>query len=151
MTVTREISSAQFDTTRFGTLEVSSDKVIRFISGMPGFEDLRDFIILDHDHEGIFKWLQSVERPDVAFLMTDPAVYVQGYKVPMKKPLLESLGAGDDSAGLVTLVMVTVDRDSKTLSLRLKGPVVFNSGNMRAVQCIREAEDVPAEFTVKLD
>lgn len=140
--------AVEFMTARFGLLSITEDKIIHFVKGVPGFGGLRKFILIDHDQEGTFKWLQSMEDANVAFLLTNPALYKPDYTVPLKKPEIESLAVKDSSA-LVSFVMVCVSRVTRELSLNLKGPVVFNSDNMRAVQCIIDREDYPSHFVIK--
>lgn len=137
-------------TTRFGDIEVSEEKVIVFGSGLPGFEGLRRFILLDHDEDGLFKWLQSVDEPSVAFLLTNPTFFKPDYAVPMAKIDAQQIAVGDPS-DLVTLVMVSVPRGRDHLSLNLKGPLVFNSANMRARQLIIDREDYPCQFVVPIE
>jgi len=139
-----------FRSTRFGEISVAPDKVISFSRGLPGFSALRRFILLDHDSEGLFKWLQSIDDPGVAFLLTNPGVYKQGYTVPLKKSEIDELGISDEN-DVVTLVMVCVSQgEKKQVSLNLKGPVVFNSGNMKALQSIIDRDDYPSNFVIQL-
>lgn len=138
-----------FSTSRFGTVSVDHDKVINFVKGIPGFDGLRRFIIIDHDKEGVFRWLQSVDNPAVAFLLTDPNLFKSGYSVPLKKCDAEALGARNPSA-LVTYVMVCASHEKARISINLKGPVVFNSENMRAMQCIIDRDDYQSHFAVSL-
>jgi len=79
-----EISAGmiEFESSRFGVIRVEGAKVIRLVRGMPGFEGLRDFVLLDHDSDGVFKWLQSIEAPGVAFLLTYPVSSSQGTPCP---------------------------------------------------------------------
>ena len=137
----------RFDTIRFGALSVPEDKIICFVQGLPGFKDMKRFIMIDHDAEGLFKWLQSADNPAVAFLMTDPNAYRPGYTVPLKKSEAECLGV-KDARNLVAMVMVCVSRDNE-ISLNLKGPVLFNSENMSAIQCIIDRDDYPSHFVIK--
>lgn len=148
-TVGTIVPSIGFDTSRFGRLEVTEDRVISFVQGMPGFERLKRFILIDHDKEGVFKWLQAVDDPAVAFLLTDPTPYRPGYTVPLRKGETQGLGA-ESAEGLITLVMVCVSQDSRQVSLNLKGPVVFNADNMRALQCVIDRDDYPSNFPVKI-
>lgn len=135
-------------TSRFGLISVAEEKIIHFVKGVPGFGGLKKFILIDHDPEGTFKWLQSTEDANVAFLLTNPALFKPDYTVPLRKPEIESLAVKDPST-LVSFVMVCVSSVTKDLSLNLKGPVVFNSDNMRAVQCIIDREDYPSHFAIK--
>ena len=47
--------------TRFGEMEVDPNKIIEFKEGIPGFEALRKFILIE-DAESKFCYLQSVEE-----------------------------------------------------------------------------------------
>ncbi|CAG0988018.1 Flagellar assembly factor FliW [Anaerolineae bacterium] len=138
-----------FDTSRFGRLTVAEDRVISFVQGVPGFEKLRRFILIDHDAEGVFRWLQAVEDSAVAFLLTDPTRFRPGYTVPLRRSEADLLGV-KDADSLITLVMVCVSHESRDLSLNLKGPVVFNAENMKAIQCVLDSEDCPSHFPIKM-
>jgi flagellar assembly factor FliW len=151
MTTAPENDVVHCSTSRFGDITVAGEKVIRFVSGMPGFERLRDFILIDHDGEGLFKWLQSVEDPAVAFLLTDPLPYRPDYRVELGRSALKGLDATEPGPDIVTLVMVTVSREDKEISLNLKAPVVFNSANMRAMQYIIENDSYPSGHVIKFD
>ena len=73
------------ETSRFGSVTVTEERVISFVHSMPGFEGLKRFILINHDEEGVFKWLQSAENPDIAFLLTDPTQYLKEYDVQFRK------------------------------------------------------------------
>ncbi len=149
MNIQRKEETICFATSRFGTVSVGHDKVINFVKGIPGFDGLRRFIIIDHDQEGVFRWMQSVDNPAVAFLLTDPNLFKPGYAVPLKKNDAEALGARNTSA-LVTYVMVCASHEKAQMSINLKGPVVFNSENMKAMQCIIDRDDYQSHFAVCL-
>ena len=63
------------DTMRFGTIEVEEEKVVHFAQGIPAFEDEHDFVIIPYDEESPFVFLQSLQTPDLAFLMTVPYLF----------------------------------------------------------------------------
>ncbi len=135
------------ETSRFGAVTVTPDRIISFVHSIPGFEGLKRFILLDHDKEGVFKWLQSAEKPDTAFLLTDPTQYLKEYNVKFRKSDLKAIELGD-SANLVVLAMVCVTEGAegkKEVSINLKGPVIFNIENMSAMQSILDNN----EYSVK--
>ena len=138
-----------FTTSRFGVVTVAEDRIINFVQGVPGFERLKRFILIDHDAEGVFRWLQAVDDPAVAFLLTDPNQFRPEFVVPLRKADADCLGVKDPSS-LITLVMVCVSHETKELSLNLKGPVVFNAENMLAIQCVLDREDCPSHFPIKI-
>lgn len=148
-TAEKTVQSISFRTSRFGDVTVAEDRVINFMHGVPGFERLRRFILIDHDAEGVFRWLQAVDDPAVAFLLTDPNQFKPDYTVPLHKADADSLGV-KDAQSLITLVMVCASRDTRELSINLKGPVVFNADNMKAIQCVLDKEDCPSHFPIKI-
>jgi flagellar assembly factor FliW len=66
-------------TTRFGEIEADESKAIHFMDGLPGFHDKRDFIILEHKPGSPFLWLQSMDTPDLAFVMINPFLMKSDY------------------------------------------------------------------------
>ncbi len=136
-----------FDTTRFGPVAISEDKIIHFVQGIPGFKDVRRYILIDHDEDGVFRWLQAVDRPEVAFLLTNPVLFKSDYNIVLRTGELRTLGA-EDPEHLVIFVMVCFHRESNTMTLNLKGPVVLNSLNMRGIQLILDRDDYPVDYPV---
>ena len=145
----KESGEITFDTSRFGKITVTGERVVNFVHGIPGFEELKRYILIDHDKDGVFKWLQSVDDPMVAFLLTDPNRYKPDYVVPFSKSDMEGLGA--KAAGeLVSMVIVCISMSAGQVSLNLKGPVVFNSDNMNAMQCIIDRDDYVCSYLIKV-
>ena len=63
----------KFTTTRFGEIEFPDEVVMEFPDGVLGFARDTRFILLEHDAEGSpFKWLQSLNTADLAFIVIDP-------------------------------------------------------------------------------
>ena len=71
----------QVRTTRFGVVEVSDERVIKFPEGILGFPESQEYILLQTDDEGNFFWLQSVGREELAFVVCDPLLFVPDYRV----------------------------------------------------------------------
>ncbi|HRP08859.1 MAG TPA: flagellar assembly protein FliW [Gemmatimonadales bacterium] len=64
------------ETRRFGTLAVPADAMLEFPNGLPGFGEMRRFVLLPvRDDLG---WLQSAEHPALAFLLVRPWRVVAG-------------------------------------------------------------------------
>ena len=83
----------RFTTTRFGELDVPPDRIITFPSGLIGFGALRGFALVENPGGGPFKWLQSVERPELAFVITDPKLFFPDYAVEVKEEDLRRMSA----------------------------------------------------------
>src|SRR3989442_4459509 len=108
-------------TTRFGRLEVNEERIISFPNGLLGFPDHKRFALIQTGEENYFFWLQSVDEPNLAFVVTDPAIFFKGYEVPLRDETRQDLrleqatdagegeqAAGEETAGARTFLQVFV-------------------------------------------
>ena len=120
----------RIDTTRFGLLEMEEDVFIHFPWGIPGFEKLKRFVLLEHA-QGPFQWLQAVDEPTVAFVVCPPEILGFSYLVPEDRGKTIDLEKWDD---LLVLIMVSFDRKDTVLRPHVRGPLLFNSLSRQAYQ-----------------
>ncbi len=121
------------ESTLLGRLEVPADRVVTFPAGLPGFAELRRFVLVATQRDGL-QWLQSVEDAGVSILLADPFRFVEGYEVDVPPAELASLGAPGDEGYLV--LAVTVIEQGMTGSMNLQGPIVVNPATRTAKQVI---------------
>lgn len=122
--------------TRFGEVEYNPESVLEFPEGLIGFKELRDFIVMPNEKPGPLFWIQSIDDPEVAFLLTDPTNFFQEYKVVPDSNERKILGMRKDDAAHV-LSVVTVHQD-RSVTLNLQAPVLFAAHSNRAMQVILE-------------
>ena len=142
----------KIETTRFGEIEIAADKVINFPNSIPGFGEIHRYVLLDHDSEGLFKWLQAVDDPDLAFLLTAPNFFKPGYTLPSRAFPISSIGV-ESPEGVVVMVTVCINSDDHAyFTMNLKGPIVFNHANMSATQYIIDVDsgDYPCDYRVDI-
>lgn len=125
--------------TRFGEVEYDSDNLLHFPAGMIGFPTLHDFIVMPNKKEGPLFWIQSVDDPDIAFVLTDPNNFFLDYKVVIEEGERNSLQISEDDEYFV-LSVVTVPKDQK-ITLNLTAPILFSPRTNRAIQVILENTD----------
>ena len=121
------------ETTRFGPVEVDESRLIEIPAGLLGFSSYRTFALLQPDENGVFFWLQSVETPDLAFVVTDPALWVPDFQATIRKEQMEELGLNETGDAQV---LVIVNKREKSLTANLQGPIVINTANRRAMQLV---------------
>jgi flagellar assembly factor FliW len=124
-------------TTRFGAVEIDEDRIIEMPDGMIGFAERR-FILLSHDNNGRFFWFQSVDSPDLAFVVTDPKLFVPSYEVKLTPDEYEKLRLDPESAEVILLAVTTISPDPSDITINLQGPVVVNPAKMIAKQIVLE-------------
>jgi flagellar assembly factor FliW len=129
--------SVKVKTSRFGVVEIDDDRIIEMPDGMIGFEERR-FILLSSDNSGRFFWLQAVDNPALAFVVTDPTAYVPGYVVTLTPDEYERLKLEPESKEVVLLVVTNISQESRDITINLQGPVVVNPLKMIAKQIVLE-------------
>jgi flagellar assembly factor FliW len=110
-------------TSRFGSLEVDSARLLTFPRGILGFPNNNRFALVQTGENSGFYWLQAVERPELAFVVCDPRLFVADYEIPVKSEDLAPLGLADRNK---TQVFVIVNRIDDLLTGNLQGPLVIN-------------------------
>ncbi len=120
-------------TSRFGELEVEQDRTIRFSEGILGFPKQKEYALIQTSGESGFYWLQSVDTPDLAFVVCDPRLFVPDYQVPAK--VEELVGIGLDSPEKAQ-VFAIVNKSGDMLTGNFQGPLVVNVENRQAKQLV---------------
>lgn len=125
------------ETSRFGPIEVEESDIITFPMGIPGFEECRRFILIRHDPEGKFLWLQSADEPDLALVTIEPHRVFKDYAPEIPEREVEELAAGHPGA-LRMLAIVTIPGDVSKATVNLAAPIVLNEQLRRAKQVVLE-------------
>lgn len=120
-------------TTRFGVVDIAEDRVITFPKGLLGFSSYTRFCLLEPGQEACFFWLQSLDEPGLAFVVTDPSLFVRDYSVPIRPEQMVELKLGtlDDAQ-----VFVVVNKVDQTLTGNLQGPLVINTVSKQGEQMV---------------
>lgn len=119
----------------FGEIEVQEDEIYRFAGGIPGFEQLTRFVMLQTGEGGTFFYLQSVEDETLSFVLTDPFFFFPDYEVEVTEALKEELEIGD-RAEVVVLAVVSVRDRIAEATVNLLAPVIFNKSKRCGKQTI---------------
>jgi flagellar assembly factor FliW len=121
------------DTIRFGELDIDENQLFTFPMGILGFSSMKSFVIIEQEDQYPFKWLQSVDDPSTAFVLSDPLLFYPTYCAEIKRAELSMLGELNEEE-LVLSVIMTVPEDSKNLSANLCAPLIFNLANRTGMQ-----------------
>lgn len=121
------------DTRRFGALEVDGDRIITFEQGLLGFPEQRRYALIQTSTDPLFFWLQSVEDPDLAFVVCDPLAFVPDYQVPIRRDDLEGLQIHELTD---CQVLVIVNKVEDHLTANLLGPLVIGAQSLLGKQLV---------------
>jgi flagellar assembly factor FliW len=123
--------------TRFGMLSVDDDRIITFPHGLLGFPEHRQFALIQTGEENYFFWLQSVDEPNLAFVVADPTIFFKGYEVPLREETRQDIQLGEgEMAEAAVQMFVICNKVGEWLTGNLLGPLVVNAQNRLAQQVV---------------
>ncbi|MCA9278989.1 MAG: flagellar assembly protein FliW [Phycisphaeraceae bacterium] len=120
-------------TSRFGVVNIEDDRIITFPKGLLGFPDCKQFCLLEPGNDACFFWLQSVDDATLAFVVTDPSLFVPDYTVPMRPDQAEELGITKAEDAQIFCI---VNKVGDQLTGNLQGPLVINTMNRTGEQFV---------------
>jgi flagellar assembly factor FliW len=112
--------------TRFGTFNVEEDSILTFPCGLLGFHEFHRYVILDHDREAPFKWLQSLEEPALAFVIIDPGLFLDNYRIEVPREALSEVQGGETEAMATAVILTIPSDDPGRITANLRGPLLMN-------------------------
>ena len=128
----------------FGEEEISEEVIIDFPNGVYAFEENKRFVLLSPCGEDKYPmWLQSVDNPNLCFIVFDPKEFVPDYSIELDRETKELLEANGEELDLLCMAVVPDEYINTTLNL--KSPIVINSKAKKGVQVIA-AENYPLKF-----
>lgn len=110
-------------TSRFGGIEVDDQRFLNFPKGLLGFPDDREYALIQTGEDSAFYWMQAVHRPELAFVVCDPRLFVPDYRIAIKSEDLAQIGLAETSG---SQVFVIVNKVEEMLTGNLQGPLVIN-------------------------
>ena len=123
-------------TERFGAIQVAEDRIIQFVEPVLGFEQSRAYVLLDHSENSPFKWLQSVEEPGLAFVVTNPKFFGINYEFELADEIAGQLEIKQEDDALVLTIVNIPQDDPGKMTANLLGPVVINQNIRKAMQVV---------------
>ena len=135
------------ETRQFGVVEVPDEEIIHFPKGLLGFETLERYIIIDNSECQPFRWLQSVDAPELAFVIVNPVVFFPDYKVVVHAKEVADIGVRDPRDVQIE-VIVTIPSEFDQMSANLQGPLLINFQNRTAKQLVLTNSDFGVQHLI---
>lgn len=131
----------RIDTKAYGEIEIDEIQIIEFPEGIMGFPEYNKFALIDSaktsetQPESPFKWLQSLDDKNLAFIIIDPALFYENYLPKCSPDELKKIGI-QDIKNAVIITIVTIPEDPGKMTANLQGPILINKKNRLAIQAI---------------
>jgi flagellar assembly factor FliW len=136
------------ETTRFGTVDYTDADIITFPQGLVGFRDHRKFLVLAHKPGSPFRWLQSIDEPQLAFLIGDPETWLDDYLPRASEAEARTIGLEADTPRLLFVTITIPHGQPEAMTLNLCGPLVVNALTRQAMQIVLADETYTTKHRV---
>ena len=105
---------------------------------MLGFPQSQRFVLFPHKEDSPFFWYQSADDPALAFVITNPFLFLPGYAADLQETIQRMSWEDPESGDLFELyVVVTIPRGSpENMTANLLGPILINNHTRQAVQMV---------------
>lgn len=135
------------DTDKFGTFDTKDSKIIDFPLGIPGFEHLHKFIILEIGDTKPIYWLQSTEDKHISLPTIISFEIIDDYNIDIRDNDLDDLYVQSKN-DLLIMNVVVIPTDIKAMTVNLAAPIIINAKRGIGKQIIIDAMELPIRFPI---
>ncbi|HIF03319.1 MAG TPA: flagellar assembly protein FliW [Nitrospinaceae bacterium] len=127
----------KYETARFGSIEIQDKDILLFPGALYGFDQEKEFVILPLDPkvESPMEWLQSLRSRELAFIVTDPFLFVPEYKMVLSDNEMNQLKI-ESMESVAVRVIVTIPKVHSEMTANLVAPLVINQKNRLSKQVV---------------
>ncbi len=138
----------EIQTKTFGKMTIEDKQILHFPDGVIGFETQNNFAFIEESEDTPFKWLQSLDDVELAFIVIQPILFAPNYKPVLSKEDFEQIGLIKLEETLL-LVIVTIPNDNpEMMTANLQGPILINPVTKVGKQFISRDENHPVRKLV---
>ncbi|AGX44930.1 flagellar assembly protein FliW [Clostridium saccharobutylicum] len=118
-----------------GEMQYEENNVITFAKGIPGFDELKKFILINLEEYEPFKLMQSLEDDDISLIVTSPYEFFGDYEIKLSDETTKNLEIKHPEEVMV-LTTITLNSDVQKITTNLQGPIIINTSNNFGEQII---------------
>jgi len=111
---------------RLGQLSIPPERVLHFPRGIIGFENEREFTLVQIREDSPFLILQSMNDPRLGLMVADPYSFIQDYDVVVGEAERKMLRIENIRQVLVLVTVTIPPGRPEDTTLNLTGPVIIN-------------------------
>lgn len=135
------------ETKYLGEMEIAEEKIVYFESGIPGFSDEKEFVLLDIPDQDVLQMLQSLHTPNLAFFITNPHHFYADYRFALEESVIKALQIKAER-DLAILSIMTVKEPLQQSTINLQAPIIINYRTMLGKQIILKDEQYSMKASI---
>lgn len=128
-----------------GEIQYTENNIVQFNKGLPGFGELKKFILVDLDEYEPFKLLHSLEDENIGLIVVSPFEFCGDYCIDLGDNIVKCLDI-KNSNEVILVTTVTLNSDPKKITTNLKAPIVINNSNKLGEQIILDNEKYKIKY-----
>lgn len=121
-----------------GVINYSEEDIIFFKNGLPGFEDLKKFIVFPLKDNDSFSIIHSIEE-DLGIILISPFMVKENYEFKLNENIVEELKIKEPNE-VIVYTTVTLNSNIEKITTNLKAPIVINRFSKLGKQIIIDNE-----------
>ncbi len=125
-------------TRQFGELEFDESIIYHFPNGLPGFEELHNFIIIDEKDTEPLRWLLSVDDPNIGFALLEASL--------VAPDIYRELPSEEKSS--MAFVVVVLRRNPDPTTANLKAPIILNEATRTGKQVVLNSDRFSTQYKI---
>ncbi len=143
------MTTMEVGTKALGKVGIDPQEILKFSDGLYGFHEFHEFILLSGKEESVFRWLQSVEEPDLAFIIVKPETILKNAYAPgVVAADLEALQVKSVSECDVYLIVTIPENHPEKMTANLQGPVLIHKEKKIGRQVISTNDNHPVRLPI---
>jgi flagellar assembly factor FliW len=115
----------RLNTKYHGVREYDENDIINFKKGLPGFENLKKFILFSVEENELFSILQSVEDANIGIVVMSPFSVVKDYEFKLSDEKVNELLI-ETPEDVLVLSTVTLSSKADDITTNFKAPIIIN-------------------------
>ncbi|MCC0641116.1 MULTISPECIES: flagellar assembly protein FliW [unclassified Clostridioides] len=108
--------------------------------GILGFENLKEYELLDIENNNTLKEFNSIEEDCIGFIVVSPFEIIDEYEITLNQDIIEKLKV-ESPNDIIIFNILTLGPTLKESTVNMKAPIIINIKNNYGMQIILQEEN----------
>ncbi|MCC0783683.1 flagellar assembly protein FliW [Clostridioides sp. ES-S-0108-01] len=113
--------------------------------GILGFENLKEYEIVDIENNDTLKEFNSIEEDCIGFIIVSPFEIINEYEIILNQDIIEKLEV-ESPNDIVLFNIITLGQTLEESTVNMKAPIVINIKNNYGMQIILQEEKYSIKY-----
>ena len=135
----------KLNTKYHGVLNYEKEDILMFKKGIPGFENLKKFILVPAEENNLFYILHSIEDVNIGIVVVSPFNVLKNYEFDLNEIKVCELNIKSQK-DIIVVNTVNLSTRLEDITVNLKAPIIINKNENIGEQLILDNVDYPIKY-----